>query len=477
LTFRNKFYSPVGGPNTDPGAAGIQDGQVISLVATDGTTVSAPRSFMAFIDNDGADALSGGVLPDEDYRIDLSTTQGTWVQNPLFVGDGGSVSLSWGINGLCADASAQGTNLSGWASSSNFTGTAATAYHTVTLADNAVYRIRISATTTAQAGFTPLWYVMAENSLSWYGMSNYFYDSGTFPAPGLNTPPGTGGGTRPTFESWFQPASSQSASFKTAAFNTPANTPFKDFRLQLQILDVGTTAADPYGGASDQGAVCWNKVEVDRFEFADIQVQSTPYNNTAPRRVTGTDTTDPDNVTINDFTAAGQSTVTASTTTGGPITFAPTSATAWDGQAGGTNAFMAIYPGDATNAHTGGADAVDNYPVPWVADQLYRIAYTLAAPNALAETNGVDWIIIGGDVDTNEIITGNFVTTKFSSSAMPKQAAQEYYAYWHGQNGTIVAGFQRMRPYLFTGTNNDFVDTPNQAGIRVDAIRVDIVSP
>jgi hypothetical protein len=338
--------------------------------------------------------------------------------------------------------------------------------------------VRATLSTSSQAGATPLWYLMCENTLSWYGKSNYFYDSGNSVAgAGNNTPPGTGLGTRAFFETWFAPASSKAATFKTAAFSTPANTPYKDFRLQFQTLDVGTnpgTATDPYGGASDQGNVCLRQIQVDRLDASALTIQSTPYNNTTLLGVTGTNQ-DPNGVTISNFTAAGKSTVTNTT---GLIDFEPTSTTAWDGQqTGGVNAFMAVYPGDGTNTHTGGADETDNYPVPWTVDQLYRVVWSLKAPSALGETNGVDWIIIGGDVDTNEIIVGDYVTTKFASSAMPKIAAQEYVSYWQGNGGTIVAGFQRMRPYLFTGTNNDFVDTPNQAGIQVTGVRVELVTP
>jgi hypothetical protein len=473
LTFRNTFYTP-GNPPPGPG---IQDGQVITLFASDGTTASAGRQFMAFIDKDGADRLSGGLSFTNVLNQDFTTGLNGWIKNTLFIGtgDGSAVTLTQTANGLCADVSAQGANLAGWASQANFTGSAASAYNTVSLVQNAVYRIRLTVTTTAQAGFTPLWYVMCENSLSWYGKSNYFYDFGTFPVAGLNTPPGTGNGTHPVFETWFQPACGSAPSFVTAAFNTPANAPFKDFRLQLQMLDVGTPGNDPYGGGSDQGAICWKKVEVDRTDASALQVQSTPYNNTSFTIVTGTNPI-ASGVTANNFTAAGKATLTLDGSN--HIVFAPTSTTAWDSQqAGGVNAFMSIYPGDGQNSHNGSADATDNYPVPWTADTLYRIAWTMTAPSALAETNGVDWIIVGGDVDTNEIIVGDFVTTKFSSAAMPKQTPQEYTSFWHGNAGTSAgAGFQRFRPYLFTGTNGDFVDTPNQAGVRVDGIRVDVMA-
>jgi hypothetical protein len=475
FSFRNTFYSPVGGPNTAPAGAGPQDGQVMTLVASDGTTVSAPASFMAFVENDGLDRLSGGGVGDRVYEATFTASASGWVQNTVFVGDGGVVSLAQGASGLCADVSAQGTNLSGWASALNTTGVSADAYHTVSLVNNSVYRIRADATTTGQAGLTPLWYIQTENTLSWYGGSFFFYDFGTNPVAGANTPPPVG--THSIFEAWFQPAGGNTAGMQ-AAVSAPANADFKDFRLRLQMLDVGTNpgnpATDPYGGASDQGAICWKSIEVDRFDANSLDVVSTPYNRTTLTRVTAA-SVDPDAVTVNDFTASG-STVT---NTGGDLQFTPSSTTAWDPQFGGVPAFFQVFPGD--NVKTAGqANSVDDYPVPWSANTLYRISITLQAPNPTAETNGIDWLIVGGDVLTNEIIVGNFATTKFATSAMPKQTAQEYVAYWHGNAGTLAAGgatpeFDRMRPYLYCGTNNDFVDVANQGGVNVLAIRVDVV--
>jgi hypothetical protein len=460
----------------------------MTLVASDGTTISTAASFMAFIDDVGADRLSGGGLGERVYEKTFTASVNGWVQNTIFVGDGGVVSLTQGASGLCADVSATGTNLSGWASAPNTTGVAGDAYHTITLTNNSVYRIRVDTTTTGQAGLTPLWYIQAENTLSWYGNSNFFYDFGTNPVAGANTPPPVG--SHSIFESWFQPTGANTTGMQTAV-TTPANAPFKDFRLRLQMLDVGTNpgnpATDPYGGASDQGAICWKSIEVDRFDSASLDVVSTPYTKSTLTSVTGT-SADPNAVTIGDFTnlvVPGSATVT---NTGGDIQFAPTSTTAWETQRGGTSAFFQVFPGDGTKT-AGQADMIDNYPVPWAADTLYKVSFTLQAPSALAETKGIDWLIVGGDVLTNEIIVGNFTTTKFSNASMPKQTAQEYVAFWHGNAGTLAATgptpeFDRMRPYLYCGTNNDFVDnivlsnpadSGNQAGVNVLAIRVDVV--
>jgi len=64
ITIRNVNLSPIGGPNTDPGASGIvaSETQLVTLYASDGTTYSM-KSVFFYTDNDGADRLSGGEIP------------------------------------------------------------------------------------------------------------------------------------------------------------------------------------------------------------------------------------------------------------------------------------------------------------------------------------------------------------------------------------------------------------------------------
>jgi hypothetical protein len=425
--------------------------------------------FMVYILNDGFDALSGGGGSGVNV-LSVDWTDGQphgWVQYTIVVADGGVVTLSNNANGLCADASAQGTNLSGWASQANYTGSNAT-YNTIALANNAVYQTRVTVSTTAQAGRVPLWYVNFQNTLDWYGGTYIFFDNGVNPTAGNNAP--APAGTRSEFVAYLNAPGAGTATFQTEVGNA-ANATFHDFRLALQVLDIGVTGNDPYGGAGDSGAVCWRKIEVNRFDAGDYQSQSTPYNVTnitqpvnAPA---GTQNSDPNAVAVADFSGAGVATVTYA---GGDVTLAPTSASAWQ-----TNsAFFIIQPGDATNSFNGSADMIDNYPATFGPDEVIKIVYTLQAPSALAETNGPDYFYLGGDVPTNDIITNTYQTTKLNQCGMPKQTAQEFFSFYATNGGTSATGnFARMRPHMFTGTVPAFVDVQNQAGVTVNAIRVE----
>lgn len=260
------------------------------------------------------------------------------------------------------------------------------------------------------------------------------------------------------------------STFQTEVSNA-ANATFHDFRLALQVLDIGVTGNDPYGGAADSGAVCWRQIEVNRFDAGDFSVASTPYNVTnitqPVNAAAGTQNSDPNCVSVADFSGAGVATVTYAN---GDIDIAPTSTSAWQNN----SAFFIIQPGDGTNGLSGSADMLDNYPATFDADQLYRVTYTLQAPSALAETNGPDYMFIGSDTPTNDIITNTYQTTKLGQSGMPKQTAQDFVAYVHGNGGTSATGnFARIRPHMFMGTVPTFVDVTNQAGMRVTGIKLD----
>jgi len=480
VTFRNIITSPLPAQASypDPGASYpsgvVTDGQTITLVASDGSTTSQ-KSFRAYTVNDGNDALSGNPQGVRAYTNDFTTGSNGWIHYTAVPGLDTAVTLSNGANGLCADAAAQGANINGWASQASYTGSNAT-YNTVSLTDNAVYRARMTVSTSAQPGLTPLWYFTADNSLQWYGDSFIFFDNGVNPTAGANTPSSTGS----TFECWVNAPAEGTASFKAALAN-PANATFKDFRLIFQILDVGSTGSDPYGAASDTGAVCWHTVTLDRFDVTQMVVTSTPYNATSLTQATaGTAGQAPPAGNLNgpqsvlNFTGSGLSTVSYN-----PIKLLPTSTTAFENNA----AAFDVDPGDQVinTTQNSGADLADNYVVQWNANQLYRIVYNLQAPDAASETGPLDYFFINGQVITNELLGNVFMTNKVSVSGMPKQTPADYYSFWFGNNGTTATGnFAKMRPDFFCGTTGggsggSFHDTPNTGGIQINSVRVEMV--
>jgi len=486
LTFRNIQFSPLPlqASYPDPGTpVGVpSDGQQVTLVASDGTTHSM-SSFTAYIVNDGNDALSPSSTQVNVLDQDLSQNLG-WIY-AQDVATGSVSHTGPDTNGLCVTVSAEGINIIGWNSQIDYiiNNVAGTPYNTVSLVDNAVYRTRVTVATTAAPTLVPAWYFGNQNTVDLYGSANIFFDSGVpnSGVAGANTPPAAG--TLAVFENVMNAPGMSNAAFKTQVFNTPANAPLKDYRLKFRTLDVGTGAGnpvtDPYGAASDVGTLCWKRIVIDRFDISSLQVQSTPYNNTnmvlAVNAAAGTANTQPGAVTVLDFSGAGNSTVSF---TGGGITFQPTAAGAstWNTTTG-NGAFFLINPGDGLNSAATN-EMIDNYPVPWDTGQLYRIVYTLVAPDATSESNPPDFYFIGGDVLTNEIITNTYGTTKLGLANMPKQGTpQEFFGFWHGNNQTLSSAlFRTMRPHFQFGTNNGFVDVPNTGGLRMTGIRVEKVA-
>jgi hypothetical protein len=348
----------------------------------------------------------------------------------------------------------------------------------VSLVDNAVYDARITVTTTAQPGFVPAWYFGHQNTIDLYGGAYIFFDSGVNPNAGANTPPAAG--TRAVFNAVLNAPGMSTAAFKAGVF-TPANAATKDMRLKFRTLDVGSTGDDPYGAASDVGTLCWKRVTIDRYDVTSMQVQSTPYNNTAMVQAVnaapGSANTQAGAVTVLDFSGAGNSTVSF---TGGGITIQPTAAggSTWNTTTG-NGAFFLINPGDGLNTAATN-EMIDNYPIPWNTDQLYRIVYTLVAPDALGESNPPDFYFIGADVLTNDLITNTYGTTKMGLANMPKQGTpQEFFSFWHGNNRQTSSSdtrFNFLRPHFQFGTNNGFVDVPNTGGLRIVGIRGEMVT-
>jgi hypothetical protein len=481
LSFRNIQFSPLPKPASypDPGTpVGVpSDPQQVTLVASDGSTHTT-ASFTAYIVNDGNDALSpsGGGTNVLDH--DLTQPNGWLYQQDVATG---AVSHTGpDVNGLCVTVAAEGVNIIGWSSQDDYikNGVAGTPYNTVSLVDNAVYRARLTVATTAQPGFVPAWYFGHQNSIDLYGGAYIFFDSGVNPNAGANTPPAAG--TRAIFEAVLNAPGVGTSAFKTEVFK-PANAATKDMRLKFRTLDVGSTGDDPYGAASDVGTICWKHVTIDRFDLSSLQIQSVVYNNTAMVQAVdaaaGTANTQAGAVTVLDFSGAGNSTVTF---TGGGIDFAPTAAGAstWN-TLSGNGAFFLVNPGDSRNAAATN-EMIDNYPVPWDTDQLYRIVYSLVAPNALSESNPPDFYFLGGDVLTNDLITNTYGTTKMNLANMPKQGTpQEFMSFWHGNNrqtSTADVRFNNMRPHIQFGTNNGFVDVPNTGGFGIRGIRVEKVA-
>jgi hypothetical protein len=468
ITIRNSTLSPLTGgvstaPYADPGAT--SDSAVITLYASDSTTHAlAGKSFMAYIVNNGNDALSGGAASVPVTDIDFGAGTNGWV--PVTVIEGGTTRQNASL-GLCATAPAGGVNYFGWESEAY---PANAQYTSFSYVNNAVWRVRLQVTTTAAASHVPVWGLVFENGVNYYGGTQLFFDNvgATSGGPGANTPPSAGG--RSEFETWLVAPSGSSAAFQAGI---TANAALKNFRIRLLLIDIGTAGGDdPYGAGSDVGEVCWKRIQVDRYDAGDMTVESTPYSaSSLSLAAAGTDGVAG---TVNgalrfDDYSNSSSNITFS---GNAMTIAPKSATAWVDN----SAYIRVETGDDQFDYN--VENNDNYPVVWEADQLYRVVFAIKAADATGETYPPDFINIGADVPSNEITFVGYVTNKFATAAMPKAAATtEYVTFLHGNSVTFGSAsvFARIRPYLTVGTNSAFAETDNRGGITITSIRVEKV--
>lgn len=472
ITIRNSALSPLNGsgqstaPYADPGAT--SDSQVITLYASDSTTHAlAGKSFMAYIVNDGNDALSGGAASVPVLDADFGAGTNGWV--PVTVIEGGTTRQDASL-GLCANSPAGGVNYFGWESEA-FPSNAQ--YTSFSYVNNSVYRVRLQVTTTAAATHVPVWGLVFENGVNYYGGTALFFDNigATGTTAGANTPPSAGG--RSQFETWLVAPSASSAAFQ-AGIN--ANAALKNFRMRLLIVDVGTAGGDdPYGAGTDVGEICWKRIQVDRYDLGDATVESQDYYSANLTQSTagtaGQASTNPVGaLRYDDYSGAGNTNITFSS---GDMTIAPANATAWMNNA----AYIRIETGDNLSNPTSGNENWDNYPVSWVADKLYRVTYTVKAADATGESFPPDFMYVGMDVPSNEITFSGYVTNKFGAAAMPKAAAETEYVTFLYSNSVSFgsANFQRMRPYFALGSAAAFSEIDNRGGITITSLKVEKV--
>jgi hypothetical protein len=453
------------GPYPSPGAAGIVNpaGEAVTLIASDGVTYST-KTILIQSDNDGPDraAGGGGGAPTPVIQVTFTTGINGWTSNLDF----GSVTLQQNAtNGLCMEVPAAGANIGTWFSDFSW----------MDLVANNVYRIRVSIVTTAQSNLTPLWDLTYENGsgtgtagipLLAYGGSQLYLDN----VGGANAPAPLAGG-RSTFDLYWAPAAVQ-----TTAWNNTTTGPFaaanaatKDPRCIFRVLDV---AGVGYGGENDAGQLCMKDITVVRWDVSSFVASGSPDLNVA-----------------NSFTDAGA-------TAGGPpgawgldailndtnITFASGVAQLRPKTAPGWTLELATFrPGDQENpVNTGGAELADNYPIAWDTNTLYRIGFSVAAPDATAEASPPDIIRLEADTPTQETIGVTYQTTRYAASGLPKSGTpQEFVYFFHANSETAstTENFNRLRPKLTLiclPTANGWGDTgaTNNGGINISGVTV-----
>jgi len=482
-TIRDIVLSPFGGPNVATGAAAgsIRGFGTLVLFASDGTTQSLGRSFVAYSVEAGpgglGDRLSATPVPPFDHKntFDFTTGVNGWTQGSTL----GSV-LTSGATGLCTAVTASGVNIGEWVSP----------YQIIALQDFSVYRIRATMSTNQNtAGSVPLWDIYMQNLDS--GSSgapqsyagDYFFLDNTGSA---NAVKGPGVGLN-VFDMWYTPAAVRTPQWRNATTGAfaAARDAANDMRLVFRVLDVDGSG---YNAEADSGQICLTNLSIDRFDL----------NNEYSTTLTGGYSLNPivngiNGVSVQDVLAGlGAGTGSNKDFATAPLTITPQDPNGWK------NEITVITPGDTNNpalsdpSYGTGAAVVDNYPVNWAANTLYELVVEASAPDAVAENNGPDALLLGIDTKTIEVFADSYALVGFPGSpGMPKMTTtvggtQIYSMFLWSHNRTLSAtpeaGRIRYRVEVLNTENFNRTDsspTPgtifNKGGVRIHSIQMRLV--
>lgn len=273
ITFRNETLSPPGGPNVDPGVAGIVNTQTqtVTIYASDCTTASS-RTIVVFTSNGTSDSLSGTPPTFIDILDDDLTDLSGWVY-----GVNAGTATSGTATGLCVTVPLLGDNLAGWIQVRN----AGPTEGYIELVDQAIWRMRTSVFgSEPPAEESPLWVIDYVNnyltpsfnvaSPATYGGTHIVLDNqGGANAAGYRDVPGLG---RDSYDFYLTPLAMLLPQWRgnidlgSSAYATHEDA-INDMNLALRILDLGST---PIGADSDFGTLCLTRLQIARADIFSI---------------------------------------------------------------------------------------------------------------------------------------------------------------------------------------------------------------
>lgn len=414
VTIRNTDLSPIGGPNVDPGAAGIvvSETRAITLYVSDGATISQTE-IVVYTENDADDSLSSGEEAVAGSSFDTSSDG--WVYLPEFA-IGGTVTSSSNTGAICISVTAAGVNGASWASP----------YNLFELTNGSVYIGRFNMNTSqAVVGNVPLTLIHIENesqtpfeAASAYYSEFYFLDN-------------FGGANAPDAQRMvlFTPPSVAVAEWQNAAFNA-TNDPINDVRVRFRVLDVDGAGIN---AEADSGQVCLADYSISKVDISAM--------------IRGDEMFNEQNMTATNFQVSGLVNTTVAFAAG-DVTVTPQGGN-W------ANELVLVVPGDGNvggtdGIITGNAAMVDEYPISWDANgNMYELEIGLSAPNATAEDSPVDTFRMGLDAPTQEFIGLSQVTAGMDGIAMPNVGAAQLYRGFYAANDVTLsstANHHRLRP-------------------------------
>lgn len=423
ITVRDIALSPIAGPNaSDPIT---NHSQMVTFWASDGEDVDS-HTIIIWTENDQPDRLSPAP-PD---------TVGVKIYERIFTGGGAPDGWTWQFTtgvvtsstpagqGICIGVPAAGVNIGQWSQTANF----------IDLTANAVYELRATMDST-------------QSTLEAVPLFDFVYDNFTNPATSPNAyggdylflgnegganAPGSGGRTE--YRMFFTPMPILTPQFNspaTGAF-TAANAPLNDMRVYFRIIDADGAG---YNAEEDLGTICMENVEIWQYDMDDEQNVGAP-------------AYDVQNITAATHYGLAPGGGTNFNFSGGNVTIAPTNAAGWNDEG-----IMIVQPGDNVLNVVTGVGVLDDFPVAWASDQLFKVTVVLSGSNAAADTNPPDAVRMGADGPTTELLCANNVTPNFSTIGSPKQvstvgAPQEYvcYFYTHNETRSGLPNSHQLRP-------------------------------
>jgi hypothetical protein len=444
LTVRNEALSPLASdpPYGDPaGGPGLVDGPTaLTLFCGDGDLAGSSTLFV-YTDDDGYDMVSGeqpdGTMTDV-VEYDLATDSSDWSYEDWI-----AAGITSGTSGgICMTAPAAGDQGGWWTSGYGQSAGG------LSLANNQVYRIRLSMSSTqTTVNQCPLWDVIVENQdpgvagAFVYGADYWFLDN----QGGANAVEGPAVGLD-TFDIWWTPPCVSVAEWQAAVDNV-ANAGELDALLKFRMVDFATAASN-YGAELDSGTVCISNVDIDRIDIGELSSDGSAYEDADP-------------------TAAEWHTVEYGdadvTYDSSGITISPTGT--W------TDVLVDIQPGDTDFAV---ADLADNYPFAHEAATLYMMELDVSAPDANSEAHPVDFIILRVDSAGNELFMESYVTPNLDRVAMPTQAGKTLIGFFYSHNESLASEplLNRLRARIAIGALSAIATHDNDGGITIEAVRV-----
>jgi hypothetical protein len=396
------------------------------------------------------------------YRKDFRVDKSGW----SFVRNSNSIT-SQPETALCITGREYGVEDASWTDT----------YGDIDLVRNSAFELVASVTTSSANAFTtPMWMIVYDNISrdgKWghdeYGGEIFFVDN----EGGANSP--IAGIGRSEFRSYLMPIAQQTPQFSDSinGFYTALLDRDNDMRLHFRMMGMNGYSYAPV----DPSTVCMQNLTIYHRDLGDLVNDRLVYSvdHFTDARQT------PTSPSGWQLEAVGQGSTLAFVN--GSVTISP--ATDW------TSGTVTLFrPGDLKWNFLGkDKDYIDNWPIAWVANQLYEIDFMLSAPSAAAELTPPDVIRVGADTLTAELTCDNFAvpnTPDLSEGiakltrglSMPRFGAPQKYScffYTHSVTKTSIPDGARWRPRFEVLTNKTLKPMgreTNLAGVTVHGVTV-----